>query len=110
MSGFGNDIHPFDARGVAKRFRHAAIFGALESLSDGETMRFVNDHDPLPLLGQIQQRYGDQVAIQYVAREPGNIVIDFVIQLEAQRAAGAAGAGAAAGGGCGGGGHGCGCA
>ncbi len=73
-------------------------------------MRFVNDHDPLPLLGQIQQRYGDQVAIQYVAREPGNIVIDFVIQLEAQRAAGAAGAGAAAGGGCGGGGHGCGCA
>lgn len=110
MSGFDNDIHPFDARGVAKRFRHAAIFGALESLSDGETMRFVNDHDPLPLLGQIQQRYGDQVAIQYVAREPGNIVIDFVIQLEAQRAAGAAGAGAAAGGGCGGGGHGCGCA
>jgi len=112
MSGFGNDIHPFDARGVAKRFRHAAIFGALESLSDGETMRFVNDHDPLPLLGQIQQRYGDQVAISYVAREPGNIVIDFSIQLEAQRGAGAAaaGAGAATGGGCGGGGHGCGCA
>lgn len=109
MSGFDNDIHPFDARGVAKRFRHAAIFGALESLSDGETMRFVNDHDPLPLLGQIQQRYGHQVAIKYVAREPGNIVIDFSIQLEAQRGAGAV-AGAAAGGGCGGGGHGCGCA
>ena len=62
FSGFGNDVHPFDARGVAKRFRHAAIFGALESLNDGETMRFVNDHDPLPLLHQIQQRYGDQVA------------------------------------------------
>ena len=25
-------IYPFDARGVAKRFRHAAIFGALDSL------------------------------------------------------------------------------
>ena len=107
---FDNNVFPFDARGVAKRFRHAAIFGALESLQDGETMRFVNDHDPVPLLGQIQQRYGSQVQINYVAREPGNIVIDFSIQLEAQRGAGAAAAGAATGGGCGGGGHGCGCA
>ena len=23
-------VYPFDARGVAKRFRHAAIFGALD--------------------------------------------------------------------------------
>ncbi|HQZ02084.1 MAG TPA: DUF2249 domain-containing protein [Thauera sp.] len=78
-----NAVHPFDARGVAKRFRHAAIFGALESLEDGETMRFVNDHDPMPLIGQIQQRYGSQIGINYVAREPGNIVIDFRIQLGA---------------------------
>jgi len=53
-------IYPFDARGVAKRFRHAAIFGALDSLQPGETMRFANDHDPLPLLSQIAQRYGDR--------------------------------------------------
>jgi len=39
-----------DARGVAKRFRHVAIFGALDALNPGETMSFVNDHDPLPLL------------------------------------------------------------
>lgn len=104
-------VHPFDARGVAKRFRHAAIFGALESLEDGEVMRFVNDHDPLPLLGQIQQRYGNQVGINYVAREPGNIVIDFMIQLGAPAVAGAPAAAAAAvgGGGCGGGGGGHGC-
>lgn len=105
FSGFGNDVHPFDARGVAKRFRHAAIFGALESLNDGETMRFVNDHDPLPLLHQIQQRYGDQVAINYVQRDPGNIVIDFVVQVEGSTAATGYRA-AAAGGGCGGGGAG----
>lgn len=108
---FQNDVHPFDARGVAKRFRHAAIFGALELLEDGEVMRFVNDHDPLPLLGQIQQRYGNQVGITYVARDPGNIVIDFKIQLGAPASAGApAAAAAATGGGCGGGGgggHGC---
>ena len=84
---FDNNVFPFDARGVAKRFRHAAIFGALESLQDGETMRFVNDHDPLPLLGQIQQRYGSQVQISYVAREPGNIIIDFAIRLGAEEPA-----------------------
>jgi len=74
-----NNVHPFDARGVAKRFRHAAIFGALQSLNPGETMRFVNDHDPLPLLAQLQQAFGDKVAIEYVRREPGEIVIDFQV-------------------------------
>ena len=70
-------IYPFDARGVAKRFRHAAIFGALDALQPGETMRFVNDHDPLPLLDQLAARYADAVTIRYVQREPGAIVIDF---------------------------------
>lgn len=73
-------IYPFDARGVARRFRHAAIFGALDSLQPGETMRFANDHDPLPLLMQIAQRYGDSVAVEYRQREPGAIVIDFAVR------------------------------
>ncbi|MBD9369623.1 DUF2249 domain-containing protein [Xanthomonas sp. XNM01] len=72
--------HPFDARSIAKRFRHSAIFGALGALQPGEAMRFVNDHDPLPLLAQINDRFGDAVAIQYLQREPGAIVIDFIIQ------------------------------
>ncbi len=71
-------IYPFDARGIAKRFRHAAIFGALDALRAGETMRFMNDHDPLPLLEQMRARYGDGVEINYLRREPGEIVIDFV--------------------------------
>jgi len=73
-------LYPFDARGIAKRFRHAAIFGALDALNPGETMRFVNDHDPLPLIEQLQQRYGGQVDIRYRQREAGEIVIDFVKQ------------------------------
>lgn len=71
-------IYPFDARGVAKRFRHAAIFGALDALQAGETMRFCNDHDPLPLLQQLSAHYGAGISIAYVQREPGAIVIDFV--------------------------------
>ena len=70
-------IYPFDARGIAKRFRHAAIFGALDALQPGETMRFCNDHDPLPLLAQLRTRYAASIAIDYVQREPGAIVIDF---------------------------------
>ena len=102
-------VHGFDARGVAKRFRHAAIFGALESLNEGETMRFVNDHDPLPLLQQIATRYGNQVGMAYVAREPGNIVIDFTVQdpETSEDAAAAIANSMTSGGGCGGGGCGC---
>ena len=73
-------LYHFDARGIAKRFRHAAIFGAFDALIPGETMRFCNDHDPLPLLGQLQARYGQAIAIDYVQREPGAIVIDFAKQ------------------------------
>ncbi|HAT32786.1 MAG TPA: hypothetical protein DCW29_18650 [Janthinobacterium sp.] len=76
----GNDgIYPFDARGVAKRFRHAAIFGALDALQAGEVMRFCNDHDPLPLLSQIGQYFGERVKMAYVSRAPGEIVIDFLV-------------------------------
>jgi uncharacterized protein (DUF2249 family) len=70
-------LYHFDARGIAKRFRHAAIFGALDALSPGETMRFCNDHDPIPLLGQLQERYGEKVQIKYVQKVPGEVVIDF---------------------------------
>ena len=73
-------VHTFDARGIAKRFRHAAIFGALQALHPGETMRFLNDHDPLPLLAQLQEAFGETLAIGYVKREPGEIVLDFEVR------------------------------
>ncbi|HOV57006.1 MAG TPA: DUF2249 domain-containing protein [Rhodanobacteraceae bacterium] len=72
--------YPFDARGIARRFRHSAIFGALGALQPGEAMRFVNDHDPLPLLDQLRERYGERVDIRYLRREPGDIMIDFVVR------------------------------
>lgn len=73
-----DQLYPFDARGIAKRFRHSAIFGALDALRPGETMRFCNDHDPLPLLAQLRERYGATVAVDYVQRASGEIVIDFL--------------------------------
>lgn len=72
-------VYVFDARGIAKRFRHAAIFGALSALQKGETMRFCNDHDPIPLLHQIADRFGDKIKMAYISRQAGEIVIDFLI-------------------------------
>ena len=69
-------VHTFDARGIAKRFRHAAIFGALRALQPGETMRFVNDHDPLPLLAQLHEVFGERLSVRYRQREPGMVVLD----------------------------------
>jgi uncharacterized protein (DUF2249 family) len=71
-------IYGFDARGIAKRFRHAAIFGALDSLLPGERMRFVNDHNPLPLLQQMMQRYGDKFEVNYLEQGEQGVVIDFI--------------------------------
>ncbi|MBN8726291.1 MAG: DUF2249 domain-containing protein [Xanthomonadales bacterium] len=73
------NVHLFDARGIARRFRHSAIFGALGALRNGETMRFVNDHDPIPLLAQIDQRFGGHVSVTYRQRDAGGVVIDLGI-------------------------------
>lgn len=73
------NVHVFDARGVARRFRHSAIFGALGALKNGETMRFINDHDPIPLLGQLDQRFGEHLSVSYRQRNDEGVVIDFGI-------------------------------
>lgn len=73
------NVHIFDARGIARRFRHSAIFGALDALRNGETMRFINDHDPIPLLGQLNQSFGDHLTVIYRQQEQGEVVIDFHI-------------------------------
>ncbi|MGP1664767.1 MAG: DUF2249 domain-containing protein [Rhodanobacter sp.] len=73
------NTHIFDARGVARRFRHSAIFGAIGALRSGETMRFVNDHDPIPLIAQLRERLGENLTVTYRQRDPGSIVIDFGI-------------------------------
>lgn len=71
--------YEFDARGIARRFRHAAFFGALGMLEAGESMRFYNDHDPLPLLAKVSSLFGPQVVVEYVKKDAGNVVIDFHI-------------------------------
>ena len=76
---FEQHTHLFDARGVARRFRHSAIFGAIGVLRPGETMRFVNDHDPLPLIAQLRERLGEHLTVTYRQRDADAVVVDFGI-------------------------------
>ena len=76
MNALSLQVLPFDARGVDRRFRHAALIGALDTLQPGEGLRFINDHDPLPLLAELRERYGDQLSVDYMQRQPGETVID----------------------------------
>jgi uncharacterized protein (DUF2249 family) len=105
------NVFEFDVRGISKRLRHSAIFGALESMEQGEIMRFINDHDPLPLLSQLQQRYQGQVRHQYQQNDAEKVVIDFSIhpRESVEETASSTQEKQTGAGGCGGGGGGCGC-
>lgn len=58
-----------DARTIPHAIRHATIFGALEGLRPGSGLLLVADHDPLPLLAQLEQRAPGAFAVDY--RESG---------------------------------------
>lgn len=75
----GLGLYHFDARGIDPRLRRAAFFAALEALNPGETMRFYDDHDPLPLLVQVDVVFGARVKAIYVSRNPSEVLIDFRI-------------------------------
>jgi len=70
-------VFRFDVRGIARRFRQAAVFAALDKLRSGETLRLVAEHDPLPLVDEVSRRYGGSIGIRYVERGDERVVVDF---------------------------------
>ncbi len=59
-----------DARLLPHAIRHAAIFGALDSIAVGSALVLVAPHDPLPLLAQARERYAGGFAVEYLERGP----------------------------------------
>lgn len=59
-----------DARTIPHAIRHAAIFGALDSLRAGAAMELIAPHEPLPLLAQIDKRYGGGLDVSYLEEGP----------------------------------------
>ena len=54
-----------DVRVIPHAIRHATIFGALDGLRPGAGLVLVADHDPLPLLAQLEQRTPGAYAVDY---------------------------------------------
>lgn len=59
-----------DARTIPHAIRHGAIFGALDTVTAGDALVLVAPHDPLPLLAQARQRYGDAFTVEYLTQGP----------------------------------------
>lgn len=59
-----------DARQIPHAIRHAAIKGALSSLSPGAALVLVAPHDPVPLLQQIEAESPGTYAVSYLTRGP----------------------------------------
>ena len=59
-----------DVRPIVPREKHPAIFSLFNSLSAGETMQLVNDHDPKPLYYQMEAENKGEFEWEYVEQGP----------------------------------------
>jgi uncharacterized protein (DUF2249 family) len=59
-----------DVREIAPRERHPLIFSTFRALVAGQAMEIVNDHDPLPLYGQMQAQQPGQFSWDYLEAGP----------------------------------------
>lgn len=66
-----------DARVIPHAIRHGAIIGAFQQIAPGAAMVLVAPHDPLPLLAQLQELFGDQIQFDYLDRAPEAVKIKF---------------------------------
>ncbi len=71
-------VPTLDARVIPHAIRHAAVFGVLESLRPGIRVDLLAPHDPLPLLKQIDRRWGAQIEHEYIERGPETFRLRFI--------------------------------
>jgi uncharacterized protein (DUF2249 family) len=65
-----SDDPELDARSIPHAIRHATVFGALDAVAPGQALVLVAPHDPLPLLGQVEQRAPGAFAVSYLEEGP----------------------------------------
>ena len=65
------DAYPeLDVRTVPHVIRHATVFGALDSIDSGAGIVLIAPHDPLPLLGQLEDRAPGRFTVRYLSHGP----------------------------------------
>lgn len=60
-----------DLREVERFQRHPLVFAKFDALKVGESFVLVNDHDPVPLRGQMEAMRPHQLTWEYTDRGPG---------------------------------------
>lgn len=68
--GCAENLPELDVRAIPHELRHGVVFGALATRQSGEGLVLVASHDPKPLLAQIAQLEGDQIAVEYLVQGP----------------------------------------
>jgi uncharacterized protein (DUF2249 family) len=63
-------IPELDATQIPHAIRHATIFGALQGISQGQSMILAAPHNPLPLLSQIDAMWPGGFTREYVQEGP----------------------------------------
>lgn len=63
-------LSELDTRVIPHAIRHATIFGALEGLTTGKGILLIANHNPLPLLAQLDQRSPGKFTVDYVEDGP----------------------------------------
>nr|WP_274637858.1 DUF2249 domain-containing protein [Microbacterium bovistercoris] len=64
------DLPELDVQTIPHAIRHAAIFGAIDALRPGAAMIISATHNPIPLLSQLEARYGDAFNTAYLEQGP----------------------------------------
>ena len=59
-----------DTRQIPHAIRHATIFGALDSIASGDSLDIVADHNPLPMLAQLDDSHPGAFAVSYLEDGP----------------------------------------
>ncbi|MGO4383575.1 DUF2249 domain-containing protein [Specibacter sp. RAF43] len=71
-------LSELDTRVIPHAIRHATIFGALEGLTAGRGILLIANHNPLPLLAQLEQRAAGKFTVDYVENGPENWKLSMV--------------------------------
>lgn len=69
-------METLDVRPIPPRVRHETIFERLDALAPGQTLRLVNDHEPVPLRYQLDATRPGQYRWEPVERGPEQWVVD----------------------------------
>jgi len=64
------NVKTLDVRPIPPREKHSTIFTTFDSLSSGEVLQLVNDHDPKPLYYQFSAERNGQFEWEYLEQGP----------------------------------------